>query len=374
MKERHLHIVAHDVPWPANFGGVIDIYYKIKWLHAEGVKIHLHCFVKQRPAAEQLNKYCVSVNYYPRKLNLKALSFSLPYIVQSRSDANLLANLLKDDHPVLFEGIHSTFFLEYLQKQGRKTYVRMFNAEHKYYEALALNEKSFFKKIYYTTEARALKKYERKIANLSQFWALSTTDAEIYKQEFNVYNIHFLPVFLPWDEIFAKGKITPYCLYHGNLAINENENAVLWLINSVFAYMNIPLIIAGNAPSEKLKLLVNKFEHISLVINPDEQSLQVLIENASINVLPSFNKTGVKLKLLNALFNGKYCLVNAAGCAGSGLDELCHIAETPLEFQEKIKILVREPYTETIMQHRSVTLKSLYDNKQNALRIIAWIW
>ena len=374
MKEKHLHIVTHDVPWPADFGGVIDIYYKIKWLHAEGVKIHLHCFVKDRPATEQLNKYCVSVNYYPRKKNLLALSFSLPYIVQSRSNARLLSNLQKDEYPILFEGIHSTYFLGVLQKQGRKTFVRLFNAEHEYYGALAMNESNIFKKIYYLAEAGALKKYEKKIAPHTQLWALSTTDAKIYKKEFCAKNIHFLPVFLPWDEISVKDKPGSYCLYHGNLAINENENAAVWLINSVFADIKIPLIVAGNAPSKKLSLLVSKFEHISLVINPDEQTLQELIENASINVLPSFNKTGVKLKLLNALFNGKHCLVNEAGCAGSGVSELCHIAETSAAFQEKIKLLHAEPYTQKIMQHRSAALKSLYNNKKNALRIIAWIW
>ena len=28
----------HDVPWPADFGGVVDLFYKLKWLHAAGLK------------------------------------------------------------------------------------------------------------------------------------------------------------------------------------------------------------------------------------------------------------------------------------------------------------------------------------------------
>ena len=39
-----LHVVALNIPWPANYGGVIDIYYKVKALHECGVKIILHCF------------------------------------------------------------------------------------------------------------------------------------------------------------------------------------------------------------------------------------------------------------------------------------------------------------------------------------------
>ena len=26
----HLHIVSFNVPWPADYGGVIDVYYRIK--------------------------------------------------------------------------------------------------------------------------------------------------------------------------------------------------------------------------------------------------------------------------------------------------------------------------------------------------------
>ena len=42
--EKHLHIVSFDVPWPANYGGVIDVFYKVKALSAKGIRIHLHAF------------------------------------------------------------------------------------------------------------------------------------------------------------------------------------------------------------------------------------------------------------------------------------------------------------------------------------------
>ena len=45
MPERQLHIVAFDIPYPPNYGGVIDVWYKLKALHAKGIKIILHCFL-----------------------------------------------------------------------------------------------------------------------------------------------------------------------------------------------------------------------------------------------------------------------------------------------------------------------------------------
>ena len=54
MQNKHLHIISFDVPYPANYGGVIDVFYKIKALHAKCVKIHLHCFEYGRAEARVL--------------------------------------------------------------------------------------------------------------------------------------------------------------------------------------------------------------------------------------------------------------------------------------------------------------------------------
>ena len=43
MKNK-LHIISLDIPFPANYGGVIDIFYKLKSLSNLGVEIILHCF------------------------------------------------------------------------------------------------------------------------------------------------------------------------------------------------------------------------------------------------------------------------------------------------------------------------------------------
>ena len=40
-----LHIVTFAVPFPANYGGAIDVWNRIAALKRGGVRIHLHCFV-----------------------------------------------------------------------------------------------------------------------------------------------------------------------------------------------------------------------------------------------------------------------------------------------------------------------------------------
>ena len=75
MNSKHLHIISFDVPYPTNYGGVIDVYYKMKALHQQGIKIHLHCFEYGRAEAKILEDICEKVYYYKRKMN-KTLLFN----------------------------------------------------------------------------------------------------------------------------------------------------------------------------------------------------------------------------------------------------------------------------------------------------------
>ncbi len=369
---KHIHIVIHDVPFPADYGGVIDPYYKLKWLHEAGIKITLHCFVKDRRPQAGLEKYCESVHYYARK-KWTGISLKLPYIVSSRVSDELVKNLQKDDHPVLLEGIHSTAAVYFDQLTRRKIFLRLYNVEHDYYAHLAKYERSFLKRLYFLNESRLLKKYEAIIAKKIPVWTLSKNDAEQYKTLFGA-KTHFLPAFLPWDEISGKQGKGSYCLYQANLAVNENEKAATWLIMEVFSKIAVPFIIAGHNPAPALVALADKYGNVKLIPEPAENEMQKLISNAQVNILPSFNNTGVKLKLLNALFNGRHCIVNDAGAAGSGVEGLCSIANTPEEFILKIQELFSLGFSAEKMQHRSAALKILYNNEENTRRLIAWLW
>ncbi|MEO8769517.1 MAG: glycosyltransferase family 4 protein [Ferruginibacter sp.] len=372
--DNHLHIVTHDVPWPADFGGVVDLFYKIKALHNLGIKIHLHCYTGGRPEQKILNKYCASVQYYQRKKGFASFSLRIPYIVNSRKDDALLKNLEKDNYPILLEGIHCTFFLQAGKLNHRKVFVRLHNVEYKYYEQLAKHETNIARKIYFKMESRLLKKYEEQLSKKTTFWAVSNEDIQVYKNELHAEHIHFMPVFLPWDEINSSAGKGAFCLYHGNLSINENEKAAAWLLSEVFKKINIPLTIAGKDPSPRLKALAAAHPHITLVENPSEVDMQELIKNAQINILPSFNNTGVKLKLLNALYNGRHCLVNKAAVEGSAIETQCTIASSANEFIAAIKILFDEPFTEEKMLHRNAALKDIYNTDKNARKLIAWIY
>lgn len=374
--DKHIHIVSFDVPWPADYGGVVDVFATIKLLHEAGVKIHLHCFEYGRGEQPELENFCVSVNYYPRLTGHKCVSVELPYIVASRSTPELRENLLKDDHPILLQGIHCTYLLHDERFKGRKIVVRLFNTEYLYYEQLCKSTSavSLFKKIYYHRESKLLKQYEQQTIDKALFLALSEQDVKHYREVFCATNIAYLPPLLPYSELNCNEGIGCFCLYHGNLSVPENEKAAFWLMEEVFDDLSVPFVLAGKNPSKKLERVAANQGHTCVVANPSEQELQDMIGKAQINVLPSFNCTGIKLKLLNALFNGRHCVVNDATVHSTGLKPACHIGSNAQAFKNIIIQLYHKPFAEEEIMLRKKLLDTTFNNHQNAKRLIQWIW
>ncbi|HMC99364.1 MAG TPA: glycosyltransferase [Ferruginibacter sp.] len=373
MSTIQLHIVTHDVPYPVSHGGFFDLFYKLKALQEVGVAIHLHCFTYDRAPQEELNRYCVSVKYYPRKKKISRLSFRLPFIVNSRISEELITDLNKDDHPVLFEGIHTTYPL-YSERIGhRKLLVRLHNAEFEYYRQLGKHEKNPIKKWYFAHESKLLKKYEQTLAEKAIFLAVSKQDVELYQREFNAKQVYHLPVFLPYSLAVGREGKGCFCLYHGNLSVNENEEAVNWLLCEVLKGSTIPLVIAGKDPSKKLAEMAKAHTNTCLCANPSDKELQDLICKAQVNVLPSFNSTGIKLKLLNALFNGRHCLVNSAAVAGTGLENYCNVADDAASFLAQTASLFKKDFTEAEVQKRQGLLQTEFNNAANTKKLIAFL-
>ena len=367
---QHLHIVCFDVPYPADYGGVFDVFYKLPALQKTGVLIHLHCFEYGRGKQPELEKYCASVQYYKR---VKKLSFTLPYIVSSRRNKHLFSNLLQDDYPILLEGVHCSYPLLDKRFKGRKLFVRLHNTEFIYYGHLYKSASHLFKKMYYLAESLLLKKYERRIAGkATHFWAMSHTDVKLYQHYFGCKTISYLPLFIPpsWQVTGKEGKGN-YCIYHAKLEVEENEKAAIWLLENVFTQLPIPVIIAGKNPSSFLIKKIARYKHVTLVANASHTQMQQLIADAHIHVLPSFNATGIKIKLLIALYNGRHCLINSSAAEGNRLASLCKVADTAEEMKQKIRQLMEIPFSATDIEHRKQRLQDEFDNEKSATAIMS---
>lgn len=363
----HLHIISFDVPYPANYGGVIDVFYRVKALSEAGVKVHLHCFEYGRGEQEVLNR-CHAVKYYKRDTSFaKQLSLT-PYIVNTRCSEALIQSLLKDDYPILCEGLHTTAVLLDKRLKDRRIYVRAHNIEHDYYRGLGCSEHWGWKKLFYFAEAWKLKRYEPVLKKAAGIFAISQKDAEYFAKRYT--NVVLVPGFNASDSVCSETGRGAYVLYHGNLSVRENEEAAKWLIENVFSELDLHCVLAGLNPSEKLKKLADKYSNVTLVPNPEDAEMIDLLRQAQVNLLVTQQPTGLKLKLLNALYNGRFCLVNSDMVKGTSLEDLCVVADEPAQMIAEIRRLMEEDFTENDIEARDNHMRQLYDNEANARRII----
>lgn len=372
--DKHLHIISFNIPWPANYGGVIDVFYKLKALQAAGVKIILHCFEYERPQAPYLETVCERVVYYPRRTGLVPNLSLLPYNVNGRKDKQLIRNLLKDNYPILFEGLHSCYYLADPRLKHRMKLFRECNIEHDYYRQLAASEHRLVRKCFFRIEAWRFRAYQRVVAHADRVIAVSATDADYLRRVFPGKPVEFMPCFHANDTITVQPGQSGFILYHGKLSVVENERAALFLIRSVFSRLETPCILAGMDPPANLLAAAAPYPHITIEANPSAERMETLVRNAQIHMLVTFQATGLKLKLLNSLFAGRHTVVNSEMLAGSGLEDLCHIADTPEEMIRTCRRLIDQPFTPESIAKREQRLFPVYSNAYQGERLARMIF
>ncbi len=374
---RHLHIVCLDVPWPPDYGAAIDMMNRIMMMKKLDVAVHLHYFsYNERGTPNELNQFCESIHVYERKTGRKGLSARLPYIVASRMNDELVNNLGKDNYPVLLEGIHCTGILPQLDLRNRKVVVRMHNDESVYYKELARAESSLLKKLFFRRESRLISAYQGRLPDECTYACVSADDIHTLRDVYHLQHVKYIPTFPTWQQVNSEEGAGNLCLYHGNLSVPENEEAALWLLRKVFSRIRKPFVIAGKNPSRRLQKMAHLWQHTCLVADPSESELNDLVRKAHINVLPCLNKhiTGIRLKLLHVLFEGRHCVVNEPMVKGTGLEGACHIAASADAFASIITQLYHQPFTSEEIELRKRLLGDKYNNEKNTRQLIQYLW
>ena len=369
LENNTLHIISFNIPFPANYGGVIDVFYKIKALQKQGVKIILHAFEYGRQQAPELEKYCSQVHYYHRSTNLTKQFSNLPFIVNTRNVNTLLHDLLKDNHPILFEGLHTCYFLNHPDLAKRKKYIRMHNVEWQYYAHLAKVESNVLKKTYYKLESEKLRFFEMKIKSVDGILAISKTDEEYFGLKYRSISTHFIPAFHPNEKVEIEEGRGEYILFHGDLSVKDNEQAAIFLVEKIMQGLDNQMVISGLNPSSKLKSIIEGTKNATLKANVSNEEMESLIKNAHVNILLSFQSAGMKLKLLNALFKGRFCVVNDFMVKNTGLEDLCFVGETAEDFRNILSEVFQKRFSSKEILERKKRLEIDFSNQELASKI-----
>ena len=201
---------------------------------------------------------------------------------------------------------------------------------------------------------------------------VSTADQKYLKDEFPNEKIEYLPSFHPYNELKCKEGRGDYVLYNGNLSVGENIRAVEFLVKNVFSKISQPVIIAGLNPSEKMKEWIKPFSNIKIAANPNETEMQQLLERAHVHCLYTHQATGLKLKLLNVLYSGRFCICNDFMLEGTSLDNCCMIKNTPEEIVQSINQCFQSEFTNELISERKNKLIA-FDNESKTKRLINFL-
>jgi len=370
MQPRPLHIVSFDNPYPPVYGGVIDVYYKLKALHALGFEIYLHCFVdhKIEPDAH-LESLTKQVHFYRRKKKqsgYKLLSI-YPFAVYSRYRKELYSNIQKVEAPVLFEGQQTSFLAKKHDLKDRKLLLRLHNLEANYFFGQARSETNWFKKAAYFSEFVKYSLYQRDLKRYDAVLALSHYEEKAAKHYTD--KVIYVPVFHGNGHVSPLSEFGKYAIYHGDLRLADNRRAAKFLISVFKKIPDYPLVVASGKHGGFVDKLIADAPNISYIEidNNDPNHLTRLLADAHINVMLSFQESGTKLKAVNSLFRSRFCIINKNMLDDESLRGLCTMAETQQEFIAAINHLKSQPFADGAK--REAVLHAILDDHQNALKI-----
>ncbi|NJN76928.1 MAG: hypothetical protein HC803_00215 [Saprospiraceae bacterium] len=209
-----------------------------------------------------------------------------------------------------------------------------------------------------------MKYFERIVEKSSILLTISPNDTYYYQQHFPNIKTVYVPAFHPNETITSRIGKGEYALFHGDLSVKDNEDAAIYLITEVFNDLDIPLIIAGLNPTKNLRAFAN--EKIKIEANLTSEAMNERIQNAHANVLISFHSAGMKLKLLNALFKGRFCVVNHFLVDGTGMNEYCEIGNDAASLKTEIKKVFGKSFSKVEIEQRQQLLQSDLSNQKNA--------
>lgn len=370
---RALQIVSFDYPYPPNYGGVMDVFYKIKALYNLGVKVHLHYFADAPKESSALAEICESINFYPKSnLFTSKLLTTLPMRMLVRQNADLVMNLAKLEAPILYEGLHTSHSALMSDLMQHKKYLRCHNAEAEYAAQLGRSEQNLVKKIAFKIEAFKTKTFERNLAQFDALLVLTDKDSTYFKK--SNQRVVKLPIFHAHQGVETKSGVGDYVLFHGNLSVNENYETANWIIQSLAPILpKVEFVIAGKYEA-KLPKTWGTLPNVSFKLNPNQAEMKELIQSAQIILLKTAVPSGIKLKLIDSLALGRHIISDQNTIANSDLEKYVHQVDSTQEFAEKITALIEIPIASDAIHQRNEIFEGYLNNELNAKQLIAQVF
>lgn len=355
--------ITTQFPYPLDNGGKIGAYnglsvvsmnYKVTALsfteQREYVEEGMSFFSKELPNVHF--EYPIQHNVHIRKkplslirVMIKDYLLSKPYVTMKFENKNMYKAIDKQFQStshfdlVFIDYLNMGIYQEYIQKKYSKQFGQIVLKDHnKEFEIVKQEEKrsNGLKKIILGREGDLTLKYEKKcIESVNKAFSVCDDNTEFLRQN-NSFSYTMLPTFfiLPHRQQINNHNI----LYMGNLSWRANFEGLKWFVDNVMPlvrrkYPDTQITVVGSGPNTESLKRYSFVKHLGYV-----KDISHIYDEQTIFVVPLFEGSGIRIKILEA-FNNEIAVVSTTlGCETIGAMDKKEIliADDAEEFAESI--------------------------------------
>lgn len=353
-----------QLPYPPQSGGVIKSYQLIRYLSSEHA-VTMVCLLKSERDIKNLPSCkkefaTVSIHEFPLMVPRNSTNFVRSCVAQkpltiyrnySVEIAKLVNKLCKNtdllfvDHYLMFQYVPKSF-------EGR-VIVHEHNAEFVIWLRRANLEEKWLMKTVLNFEANRIKKYEVKMCKKADVILATNNDKSALIQAGVSAKQFHETRHIGVQRNLTEPRLEYHCdsltlLYVGTLTWEPNIDGLLWFAQTVWPILKqkkpaITLNVVGHCSLDIEGILKSKIDDIRVFGFASE--LESFYRNNMVFIAPYRYGSGVKVKVVNALYRGLPVVTTSVGAEGLEIQhgEEVLIANNPQQFAKNILSLLEQP-------------------------------
>ena len=367
------------LPYPPVSGGVIKSNKVVHFL-SEQYELSVACLLKNEDAQHvaeflttvKLSNFISEASDIPRTAknlilsNLQGIPLNL-YRNKSAAFKQKVNAVIHQydavfcDHYVMFQYIPDDF-------KG-KIILHEHNCEYLIWKRYADIEKSIPKKLALLNQAYRIRKYEQEICRKSNVILAAPNDMDEL-EKIGADRSKFLETYHLGDDNLLNepdlefDKTENALLYIGTLSWEANIDGLIWFNNEIWPtikqqHPGIILYIVGRHPDNRLKEMAAKDN--SIVMAGFVEELEPYFRKARLFITPLRFGSGIKVKVVNALYRGIPCVTTSIGTEGLKVKDGEHIfiKDQPKDYITAVDTLLtdKEKWEQFRNQSRAIARK-----------------
>jgi glycosyltransferase involved in cell wall biosynthesis len=327
--------LLNRVPWPLKDGGAIAVYNTMKGLSGLNTEITVASLNTSKHFVANIPEELSSIAkwhtcYIDNKVKLTSAFFNLftndSYNVSrfySKEFEMMLQKILAENEfdVIVCESIYMAIYAKSIRKYSKAMLVlRQHNVESDIWKTLYSNESNPLKKWYFGLLTQRLELFER--SNLNIFDAIVPI-TEFDKKRFTEMGA-IVPMFVSpvgftlnnFKPLIIPDKIDK--LYHlGSMEWMPNQEAMLWFLKNVWPevsklHSDLTFHLAGRGMPDSF----SELQLPNLQVDGEVSDSKAYVSDKHIMIVPLFAGSGIRIKIIEAMAQGKVIVSTPLGAQG----------------------------------------------------------